>query len=276
MDELAELEQAFLSPAKLAAITGCVSEDDLKNVKDLEMKVDSRVTSLSSLGRIMPGLESLKLPHSYIPTIRDLGTGYNVLTHLSLPHCHLRDISGIESLSSLAEVYFPYNNIEELSSLGMLDNLKVLDLEGNAIEDFEEIEQLGLCAALRQLMLRGNPVYEQFVQEEGEDEWRRRIKEVVKPVTVLDGWTVDSGGKSGSLATTSERNKSPGVCQWKAYNSPGSSNVERKHFCHGRYEQRADARNGTSHGGKSSSVSSYSSGQQSPFHAELTDLTSAN
>ncbi|KAJ3180359.1 hypothetical protein HDU85_004064 [Gaertneriomyces sp. JEL0708] len=271
MDELAELEQAFLSPAKLAAITGCVSEDDLKNVKDLETKVDSRVTSLSSLGRIMPALESLKLPYSYIPTIRDLGTGYNVLTHLSLPHCHLRDISGIESLSSLTEIYFPYNEIEELSSLGMLDNLKVLDLEGNAIEDFEEIEQLGLCAALRQLMLRGNPVYEQSVQEDGEDEWRRRIKEVVKRVTVLDGWTVDSGGK-----TTSERSKSPGVCQWKAYNSPGSSIIERKRFCHGRYEQRADARNGTSHGGKSGPVSSHSSRQQSPFHTKLTDFTSSN
>ncbi|KAJ3163798.1 Leucine-rich repeat-containing protein 56 [Geranomyces variabilis] len=178
-DDVEDLVNGFLSSEKLMTLTGA---HDLANVHLLEMKVDVRKTSLGSLGiayveatgelvnyggpnsvyvcqgKLLPELEHLKLSNSYVPAIRDIGSGFRNLTVLWMARCELSDLDGIDSMSCLEELYLAYNEISDLSSLSMLESLQILDLEGNAIEDFEQIEYLGLCGALRQLTVAGNPL----------------------------------------------------------------------------------------------------------------------
>ena len=51
-----------------------------------------------------------------------------------------------------------YNNVSDLSQVGMLDNLQLLDLEGNDVDDLVQVQYLGLCGKLQTLTLEGNPV----------------------------------------------------------------------------------------------------------------------
>lgn len=51
-----------------------------------------------------------------------------------------------------------YNHVSDLNHVGMLENLQLLDLEGNDVEDLVQIQYLGLCRKLQTLTLEGNPV----------------------------------------------------------------------------------------------------------------------
>ncbi|TPX62220.1 hypothetical protein SpCBS45565_g07066 [Spizellomyces sp. 'palustris'] len=185
-DEVEELVNGFLSEEKLITLTGT---SRLNSVQYLEMKVDVRKTSLGNLGKLLPTLRQLKLNNSYIPTIRDIGSGFDNLAVLWMARCDLTDIDGIGYMTSLQEVYLAHNEISDLSSLSMLDNLQVLDLEGwveirtttfvgrcfvscawdsnqsaqmfpdrNAIQDLAQIDYLAVCTNLRQLTIGGNPI----------------------------------------------------------------------------------------------------------------------
>lgn len=55
-------------------------------------------------------------------------------------------------------MYLAYNSISQLSQVGMLDNLQLLDLEGNDVEDLVQVQYLALCGKLQTLILEGNPV----------------------------------------------------------------------------------------------------------------------
>lgn len=56
------------------------------------------------------------------------------------------------------ELYLAYNGVSDLSQVGMLENLQLLDLEGNDVDDLVQVQYLGLCNKLRTLTLGGNPV----------------------------------------------------------------------------------------------------------------------
>lgn len=56
------------------------------------------------------------------------------------------------------ELYVAYNNVSDLSQVSMLENLHLLDLEGNDVDDLVQVQYLGLCGNLEKLTLEGNPV----------------------------------------------------------------------------------------------------------------------
>lgn len=56
------------------------------------------------------------------------------------------------------ELYLAYNSVSQLSQVGMLENLQLLDLEGNDVADLVQVQYLALCAKLQTLILEGNPV----------------------------------------------------------------------------------------------------------------------
>lgn len=51
-----------------------------------------------------------------------------------------------------------YNSVSDLSQVCMLENLQLLDLEGNDVDHLVQIQYLGLCCKLHTLTLEGNPV----------------------------------------------------------------------------------------------------------------------
>ncbi|OBS70902.1 hypothetical protein A6R68_00571, partial [Neotoma lepida] len=122
--------EEHLSPARLAL----AQVDDLQLVRVLEMCVDTRKNSLGNFGMHLPNLIQLKLNHSCLGSLR-LALG-----------------------PSNKELYVSYNNISDLSPLCLLEQLEVLDLEGNNVEDLGQMRYLQLCPRLATLTLEGNLV----------------------------------------------------------------------------------------------------------------------
>lgn len=60
--------------------------------------------------------------------------------------------------STFQELYLAFNKVSDLSPVGMLENLQVLDLEGNDVNDLVQVQYLRLCGKLETLTLEGNPV----------------------------------------------------------------------------------------------------------------------
>ncbi|XP_063486949.1 leucine-rich repeat-containing protein 56 isoform X4 [Symphalangus syndactylus] len=155
-DSLGEqLVEQYLSRARLQALARV---DDLRLVRALEMCVDTREGSLGNFGVHLPNLDQLKLNGSHLGSLRDLGTALGHLQVLWLARCGLADLDGIASLPALKELYASYNNISDLSPLCLLEQLEVLDLEGNSVEDLGQVRYLQLCPRLAMLTLEGNLV----------------------------------------------------------------------------------------------------------------------
>ncbi|KAI8925860.1 hypothetical protein BC831DRAFT_459340 [Entophlyctis helioformis] len=214
-DEVDDLLESFLSPEKLMALTGTA---DLNSIRFLELKVDSRKTGLGNLGRSIPNVHQLKLNNSFVPRIRDIGSGFNNLRILWMARCELDDIDGIGSLHQLRELYLAYNQISEISSVSMLEHLEILDLEGNEVADLDQIEHLALCPNLQQLTLEGNPLdFEERLEQQElasaatdtqlmQGLARRIITGILRQIKILDDEPVDSTGlQSRGLAGTQER-----------------------------------------------------------------------
>lgn len=132
--------------------------DDLTKVRCLQLRVDTTETSLGNFGTFLPNLQELKIKDGVVPSIRDLGSSLGSVQVLWMPRCSLREMDGISSLENLAELFIAYNDVSELSPLTLLDNLRLLDLEGNNVDDLKQLEYLAFCPTLATLSLDGNPV----------------------------------------------------------------------------------------------------------------------
>ena len=51
------------------------------------------------------------------------------MTVLWMARCDLKDLEGLGSLSALKELYLAFNQVTELDTISMLENLEILDLE---------------------------------------------------------------------------------------------------------------------------------------------------
>ncbi|KAM7042049.1 leucine-rich repeat-containing protein 56 isoform 1-T3 [Acridotheres tristis] len=180
------LMDEHLSPRKLKILAGV---DDLKQVKALEMRVDTREISLGNFGVHLPNLRELKLNNSLLESVRDLGTSLSHLQVLWMARCGLSDLDGISSCSSLKELYIAYNNISDLSQLTWLDHLEVLDLEGNNIEDINQVQFLRLCCKLSHLTVEGNLICLKPTADSEEDpdyNYRAEVKKLIPHLKYLD------------------------------------------------------------------------------------------
>ncbi|XP_032894767.1 leucine-rich repeat-containing protein 56 isoform X1 [Amblyraja radiata] len=193
-DEIGLLIEEYLSPAKLRALT---ATEDLRQVKVLEMCVDTQDNSLGNFGEYLPSLVQLKLNSSFIASVRDLGTSLTKLQVLWMARCGLTDLDGMSSFCSLKELYLAYNNISDVSPVSLLEQLEVLDLEGNNIDDIVQIHYIALCSELNTLTLEGNPFC--FRQNPGATEdsngnYREAVKKLIPHLKYLDDIPVSETG----------------------------------------------------------------------------------
>ncbi|XP_053514638.1 leucine-rich repeat-containing protein 56 [Artibeus jamaicensis] len=174
------------SPARLRALA---QVDDLRLVSVLEMRVDTREHSLGNFGLHLPNLSQLKLNDSRLGSVRDLGTSLGHLQVLWLARCGLADLDGISCLPALQELYASYNDVSDLNPLCLLEQLEVLDLEGNSVEDLEQVRYLRLCPRLATLTLEGNLV---CLRPRPSDKvprgynYRAEVRKLVPQLQVLD------------------------------------------------------------------------------------------
>ncbi|XP_017659055.1 leucine-rich repeat-containing protein 56 isoform X3 [Nannospalax galili] len=113
--------EEYLSPAQLQALA---QVDDLQLVRVLEMCVDTRKNSLGNFGVHLPNLIQLKLNHSCLDSLRDLGTSLGHLQVLWLACCGLTDLDGIGSFLAL-KAPKGYNYRAEVRKL--IPQLHILD-----------------------------------------------------------------------------------------------------------------------------------------------------
>uniref|UniRef100_A0A8D0C8R3 Leucine rich repeat containing 56 n=1 Tax=Salvator merianae TaxID=96440 RepID=A0A8D0C8R3_SALMN len=185
------LVDEYLSPSKLKRLTGL---DDLRQVKVLEIRVDTRENSLGNFGAYLPNLKQLKLNNSVLTSVRDLGTGLSHLQVLWMARCRLPDLDGISSCRSLKELYIAYNNIADLSQVSLLEHLEILDLEGNNVEDLGQIQYLGLCPKLSSLTVEGNLICFKPSPQTPEDpdyNYRAEVKKRIPHLKYLDEISAD-------------------------------------------------------------------------------------
>ncbi|XP_054580889.1 leucine-rich repeat-containing protein 56 [Eptesicus fuscus] len=180
------LAEECLSAARLQALA---QVDDLRLVSTLEMCVDTREHSLGNFGVHLPNLSQLKLNDSRLGSVRDLGTSLGRLQVLWLARCGLTDLDGIGSFLALKELYVSYNNVSDLSPLCLLEQLEVLDLEGNNVEDLGQVRYLQLCPRLAMLTLEGNLVCLQpspSSQVPPGYNYRAQVRKLIPQLQVLD------------------------------------------------------------------------------------------
>uniref|UniRef100_A0A8C7CVX1 Leucine-rich repeat-containing protein 56 n=1 Tax=Oncorhynchus kisutch TaxID=8019 RepID=A0A8C7CVX1_ONCKI len=141
-----------------------------------------------------------------ITSVGDLGTTLSHLQVLWISHCSLADLDGVPS-SSLKELYVAYNRVSDLSQVSMLENLQLLDLEGNDVDDLVQVQYLGRHSQLRTLTLEGNtvcmhphPNATQFEEEKGYC-YRLAVRELVQPLHYLDYMCAEE--KAGPCCTSS-------------------------------------------------------------------------
>ncbi|VDO73549.1 unnamed protein product [Schistosoma curassoni] len=174
------LTDEFLSEQKLRELTGF---EDLSMVSTLDLEVDTDRMSVANFGTYLPNLRHLRLSNSNIPSVRDLGTFLNNVEVIWMPRCCLVSLDGLSSFTKLVELYIAFNGVSDLSPCAMLDNIEVIDLEGNLIEDRSSLSYLRLCHNLTSLTLEGNP----FVTKHGgKVRYRKVVREELPQITVLD------------------------------------------------------------------------------------------
>ncbi|ELT91288.1 hypothetical protein CAPTEDRAFT_220260 [Capitella teleta] len=192
VEESDVLLEEFLSPRKLRDLTGV---EDLEDVHTLEMKVDTRDTSLGNFGTHLPNLSQLKLSNSIIQSVRDLGSGLDRVRVLWMSRCGLEDLDSVSSLNNLKELYLSYNEISDVSPCSMLENLQILDLEGNNINHFSQVEFLAMCRSLANLTLEGNPICVTPSPDQAEPkyDYRLAVQKAIPHLRVLDDESIAAG-----------------------------------------------------------------------------------
>lgn len=99
----------------------------------------------------------------------------------------MTDLSGINAIPLLEELYLAFNDVTVLDDFTFHDNIQVIDLEANRITSVEEVSNLATCPMVNCLTLSGNPV----VENEGDD-YRRKVLVAVSTLLVLDDVEVSS------------------------------------------------------------------------------------
>ncbi|CAH8498023.1 unnamed protein product [Schistosoma turkestanicum] len=182
----------ILTEQKLREITGVA---DLSMVFTLDLEIDTDRVSVANFGSYLPNLRYLRLSNSNIHAVRDLGTNLNSVEVIWMPRCNLVSLNGLSGFTKLVELYIAFNGVSDLSPCAMLDNIEVLDLEGNLIEDKTSLSYLRLCHNLTSLTLEGNPFVTKYG---GKIRYRKIVRKEVPQITILDDIPIQDNPKSHS------------------------------------------------------------------------------
>ena len=116
------IAEEFLPDERLRRLAGC---ENLSQVRDLQMTVDTSEQTLGDLGLRLPKLEELRLSNSNVETLRDLGSAMSSLRILWLARSCLQELEGVGAFAMLTELYVAFNGITDLSPLMNTERLQV-------------------------------------------------------------------------------------------------------------------------------------------------------
>ena len=115
------------------------------------------------------------VPFNNLPKLKILSLGRNKISR----------IDGLSSIAaSLEQLWMSYNNVGTLDGVLCCQKLEVLYMSNNKIRGWAEVEKLRGLPNLKDLLLKGNPIYEDF---DSEEEQRIAVLKCVPQVTKIDG-----------------------------------------------------------------------------------------
>jgi len=130
--------------------------------------------------------QKLSLSTNSIDKIMNLSNLKN-LKILSLGRNLIRKITGLDEVgATLEQLWISYNQIEKLDGIQGCVRLHTLFISNNKIKNWEEINRLSQLSSLKNLLLTGNPIYDQYNKEEVKPMVVKRCGQI----DVLDGTIV--------------------------------------------------------------------------------------
>jgi len=156
-------------------------------------KMDGSLATLVNCERLALSTNSIDRinPLSGMSKLKILSLGRNVIKKIE----KLEDVAG-----TLEELWISYNNISTLDGLGALSELTTLYLSNNQIKSWDELDKLKANTKLRDLLLVGNPIYEEFDKAQARIEVIKRLPDLVK----LDGDMIKPAERDEAIHQISE------------------------------------------------------------------------
>lgn len=127
--------------------------------------------------------------------------GMSKLRILSAGRNHIKKIEHLDgNAGSLEEVWLSYNQISSLDGLSGLTNLTTLYVSNNIIKNWAELDKLADLPNLKEVLLIGNPIYDEFTKELARVEVLKHLPNLTK----LDGDMIKPSEREMALGVAEE------------------------------------------------------------------------
>ncbi|EKX51967.1 hypothetical protein GUITHDRAFT_102579 [Guillardia theta CCMP2712] len=114
--------------------------------------------------------------------------GCESLEVLSLGRNQIKKLDGVEDVSeTLQELWISYNLLTSLRGVEKLSKLRVLYVANNLVAKLPELDVLKECKLLEELLLVGNPIWDELSKPGGPEDFREQIAGRVPWLKKLDG-----------------------------------------------------------------------------------------
>jgi dynein light chain 1 len=147
--------------------------------------------------------EQLSLSTNAIEKIQPLAA-LKSLKILSLGRNNIKRIEKLDDVAgTLEQLWLSYNSIEKLDGVQSMKKLKVLYMSNNKIKKFDELYKLKDLPEFEELLLVGNPCYDEL----GKDDRRREVIRRLPKLKKLDGVAIVAAEREAALSGTSTEMK---------------------------------------------------------------------
>ncbi|GAX77353.1 hypothetical protein CEUSTIGMA_g4799.t1 [Chlamydomonas eustigma] len=156
-------------------------------------KMDATLSTLKAC-------KHLALSTNNIEKISSL-SGMENLRILSLGRNLIKKIENLDAVAeTLEELWISYNQIANLGGIEKLVNLKVLFMSNNKIAAWSEIDRLAAVDKLEDLLLVGNPLYNEARDGNTLSDYRIEVIKRLPNLKKLDGIPVDVDERDAAKA----------------------------------------------------------------------------
>ena len=137
-----------------------IPESHLSKIKKLSIIINHDYGLLNQFGKFLPSLQLLKLNNSNILSFNNVGTSFTNIKCLQMKHCHLKDLEGLICLQNLEILDVEGNDIDDLVDIDMCESIKELNVKENKISEEDNLSYVAGLINLEYFDIRFNPISE--------------------------------------------------------------------------------------------------------------------